>query len=248
MFRNVEEMQSDANWGSLLPPTQPPLQQPMLQQVPPPTPMAEQPAADASESAASRAVKRELAIAEQHRKSDIGKPSKNGDWIPIISSILLVLGILIISFRYMSSWGKGINNWYNTFGISAIMLEVGLAGLIFFIGRWAYDNYVRPKMNDEWSLAAFIGTLVGIQVFHNLAFGYLVVKMTPTGENAMLDIMRQYGSAEPFKAITGHSTILIAASAFLASVLKAAPKPLQVGAGLLGAYAIPYALTTREKF
>lgn len=238
-------MQSDANWGSLLPPTQPPLAQPVLQQAPP---MAQQPPADASESAASRAVKREMEIAEQHRKSDIGQPNKLMDWLPIISSILLVLAVLIISFRYMTSWGKGINNWYNTFGISAIMLEVGLAGLVFFIGRYVYDSYVRPKMNDEWSLAAFIGTVVGVQLLHNLVFGYLVVKMTPTGENAMLDIMRQYGSAEPFKAISGHSTILVAVAAFLASMLKAAPKPLQVGTGLLGMYAIPYALTTREKF
>ncbi len=247
-------MQSDANWGSLLPQTQQPLQQPMLQQVPQQVPMAAQPGrsealqADASESAASRAIKREYEIADQHRKSDISKPNKFSDWLPILSSILLVLALLIISFRYMSSWGKGINNWYNTFGISAVVVEVALASLIFWIGRWAYDGYVRPKMNDEWSLAAFIGTLVGIQLIHNLAFGYLVVKMTPTGENGMLDVLRQYGSAEPFKAISGHSTILIAAAAFIASMLKAAPKCLQVGAGLLGAYAIPYALTTREKF
>lgn len=244
-------MQSDANWGSLLPQTQQPLQQPMLQQVPQQqqqVPMAQQPPADASESATSRAIKREFEIADQHRKSDIGKPNEIRDWLPILSSILLVLAVLIISFRYMSSWGKGINNWYNTFGISAIMLEVGLAGLIFFISRYVYDSYVRPKMNDEWSLAAFIGTVVGVQLLHNLAFGYLGVKMTPTGENAMLDIMRQYGSAEPFKAISGHSTILVAAAAFLASILNAAPKSLQVGTGLLGMYAIPYALTTREKF
>lgn len=234
-------MQSDANWGSLLPPTQPPLMQPVLQQAP-------QPPVDASDSAASRAIKRELDIADQHKKSDIGKPNYTKDWLPILSSTLLVLAILIISFRYMSSWGKGINNWYNTFGISAVMLEVSLAGLIFLVGRWAYDRYVRPKMNDEWSLGAFIGTLVGVQLFHNLAFGYLVVKMTPTGENGMLDVLRQISAAEPFKAISGHSTILIVAAAFLASMLKAAPKALQVGTGLLGAYAIPYALTTREKF
>jgi hypothetical protein len=244
-------MQSDANWGSLLPQTQQPLQQPMLQQVPP---IAAQPGhsealgADASESAASRAIKREFEIADQHKKSDIGKPNSTTDWLPIISSILLVLAVLIISFRYMSSWGKGINNWYNTFGISAVVTEVALAGLIFVIGRWTYDRYVRPKMNDEWSLGAFIGTLVGVQLLHNLAFGYLVVKMTPTGENGMLDVLRQYGTAEPFKAISGHSTILIAAAAFLASMLKAAPKSLQVTTGLLGAYALPYALTTREKF
>ena len=238
-------MESDANWGSLLPPTQPPLMQPMLHQAQPPQ---QQPPADAADSATSRAIKREFDIADQHRKSDIGKPNEIKDWLPIISSILLVLAVLIISFRYMSSWGKGINNWYNTFGISAIMLEVGLAGLVFFFGRWAYDTYVRPKMNDEWSLAAFVGTIVGVQLLHNLAFGYLVVKMTPTGENAMLDIIRQYGAAEPFKAISGHSTILIAAAAFLASMLKAAPISLQVGTGLLGMYAIPYALTTREKF
>jgi hypothetical protein len=237
-------MQSDSNWGSLLPPTQPPLMQPTLQQVP----MAAQPPADASESATSRAIKREFEIADQHRKSDIGKPNTLSDWLPILSSVLLVFAVLIISFRYMTSWGKGINNWYNTFGISAVILEVALTGLIFFIGRWTYDSYVRPKMNDEWSLAAFTGTLVGVQLIHNLAFGYLVVKMTPTGENGMLDVLRQYGSAEPFKAISGHSTILIAASAFMASMLKAAPQYLQVGAGLLGAYAIPYALTTREKF
>jgi hypothetical protein len=92
------------------------------------------------------------------------------------------------------------------------------------------------------------GTLVDVQLIHNLAFGYLVVKMTPTGENGMLDVLRQYGSAEPFKAISGHSTILIAAAAFVASMLNAAPNYVQVGAGLLGAYAVPYALTTREKF
>ena len=231
-------MQADAGWGMILPPPQP-AQPAMEQAVPQQQPAAEEkkpePVKDKFQNYGSD-------------KTDISNPDEVRDWLPIIASILLVLALLVLSFRYMEFWGKSVNNWYNTFGLSAIMLDLGFVGLVFSVGRWVYTKYIRPRMDGEWSTPAFMGTLVGVQVAHHFLFNHLVLRMFPVGENAMLDLMRAYANNEPFKALTGHSTSLVAGSALVAAAMKAAPTSIQVGAGLLGLYAIPYVLTTREKF
>ncbi len=234
-------MQAEANWGMILPPPQPSMDQPIEQppqQQPPPAPKKE-------EVKAAPIIDK---FAGGMDKTDIGDPAESRDWIPIIVSSLLVLALFILSFRYMEFWGKPINNWYNTFGLSAVLLDIGFLGLVFAVGRWAYDKYVRPKMDGEWSTPAFMGTLVGVQVLHHLFFSNVVLRMAPVGENAMLDLIRSYASAEPIKALTGHSSALVAGTALVAAAMKAAPTFIQVGAGMLGLYAIPFVLTTREKF
>ncbi len=235
-------MQADASWGMILPPPTP-AQPAMEQQVP----QQQEPQQEKKAEKPAPAVKEKFQSYGSD-KTDISDPNQVRDWLPIVASILLVLALLVLSFRYMEFWGKSVNNWYNTFGLSAVMLDLGFVGLVFAVGRWLYTKYIRPRMDGEWSTPAFMGTLVGLQVAHHFLFNHLVLRMFPVGENAMLDLMRAYANNEPFKALTGHSTTLVAGSALVAAAMKAAPTSIQVGAGLLGLYAIPYVLTTREKF
>jgi hypothetical protein len=240
-------MQADASWGMILPPPQP-AQPAMDQPVPQQQEQAQQEKKPAPTKEKFQGSSSSAPLWQGSDKTDISDPSQISDWLPIGASILLVLALLVLSFRYLEFWGKSVNNWYNTFGLSAVLLDVGFVGLIFTIGRWLYTKYVRPRMDGEWSTPAFMGTLVGTQVAHHFLFNHLVLRMAPVGENAMLDLMRSYANNEPFKALTGHTTTLVAGSALVAAAMKAAPTCIQVGAGLLGLYAIPYALTTREKF
>ena len=233
-------MQADAGWGMILPPPQP--AQPAMDQQPP---QAQQPQ-EAEKKPEPKVKEKFQGYGDD--KTDISDPTQLRDWLPIGASILLVLALLVLSFRYMEFWGKSVNNWYNTFGLSAVMLDIGFVGLVFAVGRWLYTKYIRPRMDGEWSTPAFMGTLVGVQVAHHFLFNHLVLRMFPVGENAMLDLMRAHANNEPLKALTGHSTTLVAGSALVAAAMKAAPTSIQVGAGLLGLYALPYALTTREKF
>jgi hypothetical protein len=239
-------MQAEASWGMILPPPQPAMEQ----NVAAPPAVAQQPQVQpVVREENPKQVKAPFSdFSGSGDKTDIGNTNATRDWLPIGASMLLVLALFVLSFRYMNFWGKPINNWYNTFGLSAILLDLGFLGLVFVIGRWAYSKYIRPKMDDEWSTPAFMGTLVGVQILHHLFFGNVVLRMAPVGENAMLDLIRSYANAEPIKALTGHSTALVASAAVTAAAMKAAPTCIQVGAGLLGLYAIPFVLTTREKF
>ncbi len=240
-------MQAEASWGMILPPPQPAMEQ----NVAAPPAVSQQPQVQPAQEEKSKPKPVKSGFSDFNGsgdKTDIGDPNTTHDWLAIGASMLLVLALFVLSFRYMNFWGKPINNWYNTFGLSAILLDVGFLGLVFAIGRWVYAKYVRPKMDGEWSTPAFMGTLVAVQILHHLFFGNVVLRMAPVGENAMIDLIRSYANAEPIKALTGHSTAIVAATAMVAAAMKAAPTCIQVGAGLLGLYAIPFTLTTREKF
>jgi hypothetical protein len=160
----------------------------------------------------------------------------------ILVAILIVDLIVIFLVRYFPGfWGSTINVWYDKFGLSAVISDVLIIALGFFIAQYVYKNYIKPDYG--WNPALFGGLLVFIQVVHDLLFYFGVITPIPKGHNAMMDVFKVYAERGGSKVVVADSAMMLGAFG-IASLLAGAQPMATVFSGVLAAYAVPYILTT----
>jgi hypothetical protein len=178
------------------------------------------------------------------RFPDISQISAVSDWWYILLAILIVDVVVILLVRHFPGFfGKQINIWYDRFGLNAVLADVLIIAIGFAIAKYVYTWYIRPAVGG-WSPLWFIAALVGIQLVHDMLFYLGVILPIPRGLNEMMDVFKDYAASGGAK-ILGADAGMMAGSAVLAMLLKAAPSHIVVGAGLLTAYTLPYSLYTR---
>ena len=101
-------------------------------------------------------------------------------------------------------------------------------------------------MQESLSSLKFVGTLVGVQVIHDLLFYFGIISQIPRGHNAMIDVFKDYSAAGP-KILAGDAVMMIV-SAGIAMLLKAQPTHLVASVGALTTYAVPYILYTKNQY
>ena len=176
---------------------------------------------------------------------DITMPSESGDWWYILLAILIVDVIVIFLVRlYPDLLGRAINVWYERFGLSAVLSDVLIIAIGFYIARYAYTYFVPPEVGfNPWYFIAF---LVGIQVLHDILFYVGVIIPIPRGHNRMMDVFKDY-SAGGFKVIASDTAMMVA-SALIAMALKEADTEVYAGIALFTTYALTFILETKNKF
>ena len=163
-----------------------------------------------------------------------------GEWPLLLLAILVVDVIVMIVSRHTSAFGRVLNRWYDQFGLSAVMSDVFVIAIGFWLARWIYNSWFRSA-----GLGWFLGILVVVQMIHDILFYLGVILPMPRGMNAMMDIFKAYSVENGWKIIVGDAGLMLAsAGVFLA--LERLTGHWQLGIGLLTLYALPYALTTRS--
>jgi hypothetical protein len=176
---------------------------------------------------------------------DISKPTAS-TFGPLVVAVIVVDLVVLFLIRYFPDFfGKDINVWYNEFGTNAVIADVLSIVLGFLMAQVVYRTFVFPYIG--WSLPAFIAVLLAIQLTHDLLFYYGVIQPIPAGHNGMIDVFKAY-------AAFGQGRILVAdaammnGSALIASTLVGLPVFATLFTGSLAIYAIPYILTTRNRY
>lgn len=108
-------------------------------------------------------------------------------YLPILtaSSIVDTAGLFV--WRYTATANGPINQWYDTFGLSAYTADV----LSIAIGV-VLTQIVTSYIGGAWNPWFFCGIAVGIQMVHDIVFGNIVVPLIPKGHNSIMDLMKQY--------------------------------------------------------
>ncbi len=181
-------------------------------------------------------------------QKDISNYKRISDFLFIFIAVLVVDVVIIVLARYFPDiFGSNLNRWYDLFGLNAVIADVLIIVIGFVIGRYVYTNYVKEKFVDgEWSPVWFTGTLVVVQLVHDLLFYFGVIKQLPPGHNSMIDLMRTYGETGGAKILFGDAAMMTASS-FLAMALKASPGHIVSSVGLVALYVLPYILYTKKQ-
>lgn len=161
-------------------------------------------------------------------------------WPLLLLAILVVDVVVMIISRHTQRFGRVLNIWYDRFGLMAVMSDVFIIAIGFAIARWVYTTWFSGT-----GLLWFLGILVTVQAIHDILFYLGVILPMPRGLNAMMDVFKEYSVENSWKIIVGDAGLMLAsAGVFLG--LERLSAPLQIAMGLLTAYALPYALTTRS--
>ena len=176
---------------------------------------------------------------------DITIPSDSSDWWYILLAILIVDVVVIFLVRlYPDILGRAINVWYERFGLSAVLSDVLIIAIGFFLARYAYTYFVPAEVGfNPWY---FIAILVGVQIIHDLLFYVGVILPIPRGHNRMMDVFKDY-SAGGVKVIASDTAMMVA-SALIAMMLKEADHEVYTGLALFTTYALTFILETKNKY
>jgi hypothetical protein len=177
---------------------------------------------------------------------NIGFYGEMSDLWYIFAGVLVVEAVVIILTRYYpETLGMNLNRWYSSFGLSAVLADILIIVIGFLLARYVYTNYVEPSLADRsWSPWIFIGTLVGIQLVHDIFFYKGVIQTVGRGTNSMIDLFKDYAEVAGAKILAGDAAMMVG-SAVIAMILKGQPEHLTGFIGILAAYVIPYILHTK---
>jgi len=148
--------------------------------------------------------------------ANLGNYKANEDWWFILPAILLVDTLIIFLVRfYPKIFGKPINQWYDEFGLAAVLSDVSIIAIGIAITRYIYTNFFMEE--EGWSIWYFIGLAVIVQIVHDMIFAFGVVKPIPKGHNSMIDVFKAYIEGGP--VIIAVDAAMVAGSIGLAAFL-----------------------------
>ena len=166
------------------------------------------------------------------------------DWWFILPAILFVDVFIIFLCRfYPQVFGKPINDWYDEFGLAAVLSDVTIIAIGIAIARYIYSVFFMES--EGWSIYYFVALAVVIQIVHDIVFAYGVVDKIPQGHNAMIDVFKSYIKAGPKILLV--DAVMIAGSIIAAAAMKNQDAHYTVSGFLVTAYALSYILFTNVK-
>ena len=132
------------------------------------------------------------------------------NWFAFFSGLLLIEFFLLTTFRlFPNFWGNTINVWYDKFGLSAIMIDVLIVLIGFWITQWLYKKLFGDNTND-FKLWKFILLFLGVQIIHDFSFYFMLVG-TSKGTNSIFDLIVNYGNKHGVLTVVGDSLMVILA-------------------------------------
>jgi len=176
--------------------------------------------------------------------ANVGNYKAIEDWWFFLPAILFVDTFLIFLVRfYPDIFGKPINQWYDDFGLAAVLSDVSIIAIGIAITRYIYTSFFMEQ--EGWSIWYFIGLAVVIQVVHDLAFAFGIVEKIPKGHNSMIDVFKAYVQGGPKIILT--DAFMVASSIGIAAALKNQDFHYTGSLALVTMYSLSYILFTNIK-
>jgi len=173
--------------------------------------------------------------------ANIGNYKATEDWWFILPAILFVDTVIIFFARFMpQSLGQPVNDWYDQFGLAAVLSDVSIIAIGIGITRYLYTSFFMEQ--EGWDIMYFIALAVAIQIVHDLAFAFGVVAKIPKGHNSMIDVFKAYIEGGPKIILV--DALMVAGSIGIAAFMKEQDFHYTVSLGLVTSYALSYILYT----
>lgn len=137
--------------------------------------------------------------------------NSTSNWSIFLVALFLIEACLLLSFRLLPGsgfWGTTINEWYDQFGLVAILLDVIIVLIGFWLTTWAYPLIWRSRNIELWK---FLVLFLAIQIIHDVAFYFLIIRPVSKGQNSIIDLMKRYGERHGGLTVLGDSLMVILA-------------------------------------
>lgn len=170
---------------------------------------------------------------------DLSDFNKNSDLLFITLGVLVTdIIVLFLARYYPEIFGDALNNWYDKFGIAAVLSDITVIVIGFQIARYLYTQLIAPSF--KYNPLYFLILLVLVQALHDILFYVGIILPLPSGLNQMIDVFKEYskGGAK----IIGGDALLMISSFLFASFFKGKPEHISASTVLVTLYTLPYIL------
>ena len=176
--------------------------------------------------------------------ANVGNYRANEDWWFYIPAIIFVDTFMVFLVRFMPEiFGRPINQWYDEFGLAAVLSDVTIIAIGIAIARYIYTAFFMEE--EGWNLMYFIGLAVIIQIIHDMAFAFGIVAKIPRGHNSMIDVFKAYVEGGPKIILT--DAVMVAGSIGIAASLKELDYHYTGFLSLVTLYSLSYILFTNVR-
>ena len=176
--------------------------------------------------------------------ANVGNYKAMEDWWFFIPAIIFIDTFLIFLVRFFPNvFGIPINQWYDKFGLAAVLSDVAIIAIGIAIARYIYTAFFMEE--EGWSIWYFIGLAVLIQLVHDMAFAFGVVAKIPKGHNSMIDVFKAYVEGGPKILLVDSG--MVAGSILLAAALKNQDYHYTGSLTLMTLYSLSYILYTNVR-
>lgn len=155
------------------------------------------------------------------------------DYISILNGAIITDLIVIFLFLNKFINSSVLKMWYNDYSLGAVIADVLIIVIGIIIARFLY-----PYIFNTYSLIKFIGLAVCIQIIHDILF-YIFVSSITRGKSKIIDVFKDYGKENGFKAILSDSAMMIS-SILIASYLKSQTLNINIIVLIVSIYLVPY--------
>ena len=131
---------------------------------------------------------------------------------------------------------KALGTWYSKFGLVAIGSDI----LIIVLGI-ALAMILSPGISG-WNLVALA---VFIQVVHDVLFYVGVILPVPSGQNAIIDLFKQYAAEGSWKIIVADSAMVVASVLLMEYLENNLQADTTRFLGILAVYSLLYIIYTK---
>ena len=149
-----------------------------------------------------------------------------------ISSAVVWVDFFTIALHRIFGLGISLDKWYSQFGIVAVISDCLVIILGILIAQLFFPSY------------PLLATAVAVQLVHDILFYLFVIMPLPAGQNAMIDLFKEYATENNWKILLADS-LMIGSTVIIAEELAHIRQSLVSFIGILGAYALTYILYTR---
>ena len=137
----------------------------------------------------------------------LASSDSQSSWLSFFTALCVVEAFMLINFRlFPNFWGSMINIWYDSFGLVAIMLDMLIVLIGFWITQKLYSYFFGTSKMSLWQ---FILLFLCIQIIHDLLFYFIILKNSPKGSNGIFDLINSYGKKHGLYTILGDSLMIV---------------------------------------
>jgi hypothetical protein len=167
---------------------------------------------------------------------------KNVNDIPLFLLGILIIDIFVLFLvRYIGVGGVSLNEWYNKYGLLAVIADVFIILIGFMIAQYIYTYFIKPKYG--WNITIFLILLVFIQLIHDILLYLLIILPFSKGHNGIVDMYKKYADENSYLIIIGDAFLMLS-SAFVILCLKQLSNHVIAAIAVITIYIMPYILTT----
>ena len=137
----------------------------------------------------------------------LASSESQSSWLSFFTALCVIEAFMLINFRlFPNFWGSMINIWYDRFGLVAIMLDMLIVLIGFWITQKLYSYFFGTSKMSLWQ---FILLFLCIQIIHDLLFYFIILKNSPKGSNSIFDLINSYGKKHGLYTILGDSLMIV---------------------------------------